>query len=104
MSPQQLKDWMDDASRTAPVLLDVREPWEFSTCHIANSVSMPMQSVPARMQELAPEARHVVICHHGARSMQAALFLARQGFARVHNLAGGMDAWARSIDPSMAVY
>jgi len=93
-----------DSSRDAPVLLDVREPWEFQTCRIENSLLVPMREIPARLAELDPEAETVVICHHGGRSMQVALFLERQGFKNVHNLAGGVDAWARSVDPAMPVY
>jgi rhodanese-related sulfurtransferase len=104
LSPQQLKDWLDDASQPAPVLLDVREPWEFETCHIAQSVSMPMQTVTSRLQELADDANFVVICHHGARSQQVAMFLARNGYQKVFNLQGGIDAWARSVDPSIPLY
>jgi rhodanese-related sulfurtransferase len=65
---------------------------------------MPMAEVPKRLAELDPQAETVVICHHGSRSMQVAMFLEKQGFKRVHNLAGGMDAWARSVDPSMPTY
>ena len=104
IGPAELSSWLGDAARGKPLLLDVREPWEFETCRIGDACLVPLRALPARLGELDPAAETVVICHHGARSMQAALFLARQGFARVHNLAGGMDAWARSIDPSMAVY
>jgi rhodanese-related sulfurtransferase len=86
------------------VLLDVREPWEFQTCSIAGSRHLPMREVPARKDELDPDAEVVVICHHGGRSMQVAVFLEKNGFARVHNLAGGVDAWAKTVDPSMPVY
>jgi len=65
---------------------------------------MPMAEVPKRLAELDPQAETVVICHHGGRSMQVAMFLEKQGFSRVHNLAGGLDAWARSVDPSMPTY
>ena len=65
---------------------------------------MPMAEVPKRLAELDPQAETVVICHHGGRSMQVAIFLEKQGFTRVHNLAGGLDAWARSVDPSMPTY
>jgi len=82
----------------------VREPWEFQTCHIAASRQVPMGEIQARVQELDPQAETVVICHHGGRSMQVAMFLEKQGFKRVHNLAGGLDAWARSVDPSMPTY
>ena len=104
LSPQQLKDWLDDASQPVPVLLDVREPWEFETCHIAQSMSMPMQTVTSRLQELEDDASFVVICHHGTRSQQVAMYLARNGFQRVFNLQGGIDAWARGVEPGMPQY
>jgi len=104
LAPAQLAAWLDDKGRARPVLLDVREPWEFQTCHIAESRLLPMADLPARIAELDPAAETVVICHHGGRSMQVAVFLEQQGFGRVHNLSGGLDAWARSVDPSMPVY
>ena len=102
--PAQLDEWLRDASRPAPMLLDVREPNEFQYCAIAGSVSMPMASVPARQQELDPDAEIVVICHHGMRSMQVALFLERQGYPKVTNLTGGVALWAQQVDPSMPQY
>lgn len=104
LSPQQLKDWLEDATRPVPVLLDVREPWEFALGHIAQSVSMPMQSVPARLAELGPRAPCVVICHHGARSQQVAMFLERNGFTSTFNLQGGVDAWSKSVEPAIPQY
>ena len=104
LAPAQLAAWLGDNTRAKPVLLDVREPWEFQTCHIAQSQHIPMAQVPARVSELDRDAETVVICHHGGRSMQVALFLENQGFKRVHNLAGGVDAWARSVDPAMPKY
>lgn len=104
LTPTELAAWIADPARAAPVLLDVREPWEFQTCHIAGARLVPMNELPARLAELDPDAEMVAICHHGARSLQVAYFLARRGFERVHNLAGGVDAWARSIDPAMPVY
>jgi rhodanese-related sulfurtransferase len=104
LSPQQLKDWLDDASQPVPVLLDVREPWEFETCHIAQSVSMPMQTVTSRLRELEDDASFVVICHHGSRSQHVAMYLARNGYPNVFNLQGGIDALARGVDPGMPQY
>lgn len=104
ITPQQLADWLQDTARPAPVLLDVREPSEFSYCAIPGSLPMPMASVPARMQELDPDAEIVVICHHGGRSMQVAMFLAQHGFERVANVAGGIDAWSLQVDPSVPRY
>lgn len=85
-------------------LLDVREEWEYQTARIEGSLLMPMGQVIARMAELDPQAATVVICHHGGRSMQVAGLLERQGFSNVTNLTGGVDAWARTVDPSMPVY
>ena len=104
ITPPELRAWLADDGKAKPVLLDVREPWEFQTCRLEESLLIPMREIPARIDELDLEADTVVICHHGMRSMQVAYFLHRQGFARVHNLAGGVDAWARTVDPAMTVY
>lgn len=102
--PTELKSWLDDDNRTSPVLLDVREPNEFAYCRIEGSMPMPMASVPSRCGELDASAPVVVICHHGGRSAQVAMFLERQGFSEVINLAGGVAAWAGDIDPAMPRY
>jgi len=104
IQPQQLREWLDDVSRVAPVLLDVREGWEVQICHIENALCVPMNSIADHCSTLDSDAETVVICHHGGRSMQVALFLERQGFNKLHNLAGGVDTWARQVDPAMAVY
>jgi len=101
---QQLAEWLADESRPAPVLLDVREPWELELCQLAGSQCIPMHLVPMRCDEIDADRDVVVICHHGGRSMQVAMFLERKGFASVHNLAGGVDAWAGEIDPTMRRY
>lgn len=101
---QELANWLADAARPAPFLLDVREPAEFEICHIAGSQLIPMHVVPARCEELDPAQDIVVICHHGGRSMQVAMFLERRGFSSVFNLAGGVEAWACDVDPTMRRY
>ena len=104
ISARHLSDWLADSRRGAPLLLDVREPWEYEHCAIAGSISMPMASVPLRLAELPAAAEVVCICHHGARSMQVALFLESRGYAALANLVGGIDAWSRDVDPAVARY
>lgn len=101
---QELADWLADASRQPPLLLDVREEWEVELCSLPGITHIPMQQIPARLAELDTETEVVVICHHGVRSMQVALFLERQGLSSLLNLSGGMAAWADEVDPSMRRY
>ena len=104
LSAPELAQWLADDARAKPLLLDVREPWEFQTCHIAGAAAMPMRTVPARLAELDAGQPVVCICHHGARSMQVANFLEQNGFAEVINLTGGVHAWALQVDNKMPTY
>jgi rhodanese-related sulfurtransferase len=104
LTAPQLKEWLDDAQRPPPLLLDVREPWEFDVCRLPGAKLMPMRSIPARYLELQRDAEIVVVCHHGARSYQVAMFLEHQGFGNVINLYGGMAAWSRDVDPATPTY
>lgn len=104
LTARALAERLADTSRPAPVLLDVREPWEVQTCTIPGSTWIPMQEIPTRLGELDPGAEVVCLCHHGMRSAQVCLFLSTQGFSNVANLQGGVDAWARQVDLNMPVY
>jgi len=104
IKPGELKSWLDDPRRDKPVLLDVREPWEHDKARIHGSILIPMGEVQARIGEIDEHSEVVAICHHGGRSMQVAMFLEKQGFKRVHNLMGGIDAWSRTVDPAVPVY
>jgi rhodanese-related sulfurtransferase len=104
ISAAQLAAWLADDQKPAPLLLDVREHWEFQICHIDGSQLMPMASVPARVGELDRDVDIVVICHHGARSAQVCMFLEHQGYGKVINLAGGVAGWAAQVDPRMPQY
>jgi rhodanese-related sulfurtransferase len=89
----------------APLLLDVREPWEFQTASLPNSLLMPMGEVASRAHtELDPDQQIVVLCHHGARSLNVTMWLRNQGFEQVQSLSGGIDAWSRSVDPAIPRY
>lgn len=96
------------AGAPTPLLLDVREPWEFglAAIHIDGLETrlMPMNSVPERFGELDPSQPVVCICHHGARSAQVVAYLERQGFEAVYNLVGGIDAWSTQIDAAVPRY
>ncbi len=102
--PAELKAWLEDPGREQPLLLDVREPWEFERCHIEGALSLPMNGIPARVHELPRDRDIVVICHHGVRSFHVARFLDHSGYTRVINLSGGVDAWAKEVDPIMPTY
>jgi rhodanese-related sulfurtransferase len=85
-------------------LVDVREPWEVQICTIAGSVNVPLSTLPQNLDRLSAAGRLVVLCHHGGRSMQAVAWLRQNGFGNATNLSGGIDAWARQVDPAMATY
>jgi len=87
-----------------PLLLDVREPWEYEKCKLANSVLIPMRQIPSALTELDPDRETIVICHHGIRSRSVSAYLANNEFTNVANLTGGIDAWAKYIDLSMETY
>ncbi len=86
-------------------LIDVREPWEFATARIDGSMAIPMGEVPARVhQELDPDERLVVMCHHGIRSMNVTAWLRNQGFEQAQSLRGGIDAWSAEVDTTVGRY
>lgn len=104
LMPGELAVWLSEEGRQKPVLLDVREEWEYAHCRIENSVHVPMNAVPRHLSDWEQDAPIVAICHHGARSFQVALFLEQNGFQQVYNLSGGVDAWAKTVDPAMSTY
>ena len=102
-SASELQAYLDN-NNDQPVLLDVREPWEFDKARIKGSQLIPMRSVPQQLGELDREAEIVVICHHGIRSRMVGRFLESQGFSNVINLNGGVAAWAADVDRQMPTY
>ena len=87
-----------------PVILDVREKWEYDICHIENSVHIPMGQITERKDDLNNNDMIIVVCHHGIRSRMVAKYLDANGFTNVINLSGGVDAWSNEVDPSMTKY
>ena len=104
IEPAELAGWLSDERREKPLLLDVREPWEWQRARIEGAQHIPMREIPARLGELDPDQEVVAICHHGGRSQQVAMFLEKNGFAKIHNLMGGVDAWSRTVDPAVPLY
>ena len=103
ITPEELSALLE--SNSDIVVLDVREPWEFETAKIAGSKHIPMNDIPARLKEDLDSNKHiVVVCHHGVRSMNVTMWLRQQGLEKVQSLSGGIDRWARQIDPKVPLY
>ena len=105
--PSELNDWLQ-AQSGAPLVLDVREGWELQTASVRPDGfelrSIPMGEVPARLADLPQDRPLAVLCHHGGRSQRVAMFLEQQGYTRVANIAGGIDAWSQERDPGVPRY
>ncbi len=105
--PNEFAAWVASLP-AAPVLLDVREPWELQTARIepdgATVMTIPMREIPTRLTELNIDQPVACLCHHGVRSLQVAHFLAHNGFEQVANIAGGIDAWSHELDASVPTY
>lgn len=107
IGPRDLAGWRDAGAPHA--VLDVREPWEVAICGLDGAITLPLGRLldGADEETVAPLPRDrplVVLCHHGRRSLAATLHLRRRGLANAVNLAGGIDAWAATVDPRMPRY
>ncbi len=100
--PSALKSELD--SGNVPILLDVREEWEYNIAHIPGSVNISMSDTNKILKEFEPDQKIIVICHHGMRSFQVAAFLESEGFTQISNLEGGIEAWAETVDNTMERY
>jgi adenylyltransferase/sulfurtransferase len=101
MTVEELKQRLDKGDDL--FLLDVREPHEYQICNIGAHL-IPLNDLPKRISELDSSREIVVHCKMGGRSAKAVDFLKQSGFTRVHNLAGGINAWAERIDPKVPKY
>ncbi len=102
LAPADLKARLDSGEKL--ILLDVRETEEVGICALPGITHIPLGELSIRHTELDPDAETVVICHHGIRSAHAANALAGLGFETLWNLSGGVERWARDVDPSMSRY
>ena len=104
LAPAELVRWRADASRAAPLVVDVREAWELERCPLVDALHLPLHEIVRRRDELPRDRDLVIVCHHGVRSRLAASWLASAGYAPVWNLAGGLEAWATDADPTLPRY
>lgn len=105
INPSEVKSLLDEGARI--VLIDVREPFEHTICQIAGARLIPMNTVPARLQHIeaaADEARIVVFCHHGVRSLTVVHWLRGQGVEACQSMRGGIDLWSEQIDRNVPRY
>ena len=102
MTPQALKRLLD--SDEQPVLLDVREPYEWDICRIEGAELMPLSSFKADQTGIATDTPIVLYCYKGVRSMSALQELKKAGFSKLNNLEGGIDRWALEVDTDMPRY
>jgi rhodanese-related sulfurtransferase len=100
------REFLDKRAQGAPMtLVDVREDWETELAPVPSPhIHIPMGQITERLAELDPNAATVVICRSGGRSAEVARFLSARGFGSVFNLAGGILAWSRDIDPKIPQY
>jgi rhodanese-related sulfurtransferase len=99
------REFLERRTRAELTLLDVREDWETTLAPVpADHLHIPMGQIADRLSELDPARETVVICRSGGRSLQVAHFLSAHGFDSVYNLAGGILAWSRDLDPRIPQY
>lgn len=101
ITPDELRAWLDAGG--APPVIDVREPWEHEIGALPGARLLPVEALPARLDELRADREVVVYCHHGVRSAAVVQWLRRQGIPAL-NLRGGIDAWRVRVDPSLRPY
>ena len=101
---RDLAEALESETKSDYQLVDVREPYEWAICRIDGSILLPLGQLPARLGELDGHREIITVCHHGVRSLVALEILRAAGFSKVRSLRGGVDAWSREVDPSMAAY
>lgn len=103
LTPTQFRARWQAAQRDV-VLLDVRENAELEVAYVDGAFHIPMNQIPARIEELDPAKPLVIMCHSGVRSRRVAQYLLASGFEEVYNLAGGIDAWSQEVDTGVPRY
>ena len=86
------------------LVIDVREPWEFALCKLPCAKLIPLGSLPSNLNLLLDADDVVCYCHHGIRSLDAAVWLRQQGVENAKSMAGGIERWSAEIDPNVPRY
>ena len=104
LSAIDLNNWLTGDTKIKPILIDVRESWEYEIAKIEGAKLISMAHIPSQIDSLINDQPYVIFCHHGIRSMKISLFLSQNGFSQVFNLTGGIEQWRRQIDSSIPFY
>lgn len=102
IAPREVKDLL--ARDDKVLFVDVREQWEYDTAHIEGSVLIPLGEIPSNLARLENAAEVVLFCHHGIRSLDAAVWLRSQGVEGARSMTGGIERWSAEIDPKVSHY
>lgn len=102
-TPAETNDFLRDNAPDSLQVLDVREPWEYERVNLPGSLLIPLGQLAEQYGKLDRNKPVAVICHHGVRSAHACYFLEKAGYDTI-NISGGIDLWARELDPQMAIY
>lgn len=102
-SPAETNDYLNQHEQDSLQLLDVREPWEYERVNLPNSLLIPLGQLAQAYHQLDKDKPVAVICHHGIRSAHACYLLEKMGYDTI-NITGGIDLWARDLDPQMTLY
>jgi rhodanese-related sulfurtransferase len=102
ITPAAVKARLDSGEKLA--LIDVREPWEHQLCRIEGATLIPLGTLAASLQTLPDVDELVCYCHHGMRSLDAAVWLRFQGIEKAKSLTGGIERWSVEVDPNVPRY
>ena len=102
IEPRQVQDRISRGEKL--LLVDVREPWEHQVCRIEGAQLVPMGSIPSSLPLFEQADEVILYCHHGIRSLDAAVWLRQQGIEGARSMSGGIERWSREVDPKVPRY
>jgi len=102
IKPADVKERLDRGESL--VLVDVREQWEYDVCRIEGARLVPLSSLAASLNTLPDVDEVICYCHHGMRSLDAAVWLRQQGVESAKSMAGGIERWSVEVDPQVPRY